>query len=277
MKTRNTILRNVVVALALLLGAGAAQGQTVMCGSSPCVSGDNIATGILDLNVGGTLYDVTFVLTDAEDLYGPPPGFYDFTTENEAREAIGAVNDALNTVPTIFTVGETPSDVAAYRVPFDFFVFLSQDNVEALDGFYREEETAWLLFPGGTASGLYTDATMYADFEEVGGSPAPEISFSANPPNIDLGDTSLLLWSVTDADFCDGSLGSGDWPGAKDPVFGEAEVSPMVTSDYILTCDGPGGQSEEQVTVTVPEPGAILSLAAALATLGLIRVRRRRR
>jgi hypothetical protein len=274
---KNKILSNALVAITMfLLAASVAQGQTVMCGSSPCVSGDTSATGILGLNVGGTFYDVTFVLTDAEPLYGPPPGVYDFTTDNEATEAIDAVNAALDSVPTIFFVGETPYEVAAYRVPFDFVEFLMTPNVEALDGFYREEETAWLLFPGGTASGLYTDATMYADFEEVGGSPAPMISFSANPPNIDLGDTSLLLWSVTDADSCDGSLGSGDWPGAKDPVFGEWVVSPMVTSDYILTCDGPGGQSEDNVIVTVPEPGAILSMAAALATLGVVRRWRRK-
>jgi hypothetical protein len=269
MKTRNTILRNVVVALALLLGAGAAQGQTVMCGSSPCESGDTSATGILGLNVGGTFYDVTFVLADAEEVYGPPPGVYDFTTDDGAIEAINAVAAALNTIPTILRVNES----FAYRIPYDFIQIGDIPNVKAREGIYREEQTAWILLPGGNSSGVYTDETMYADFEEVGGSPAPTIDFGADPETIESGGTSTLSWGVTDADSC---FGSNHWPGDKDPVSGTQDVMPSQTSRYVLTCEGPGGQSEEEVTVTVPEPGAILSMAAALATLGVVRRRRRK-
>jgi hypothetical protein len=272
MKTRNTILRNVVVALALLLGAGVAQGQTVMCDSSPCVPGDTRATGILDLNVGGTFYDVTFVLTDAEPLYGPPPGVYDFTTDAEATDAVNAVNDALNTLPTIVRVGETPGEVFAYRVPYDFIQLGDIPNVKARDGKHREEDTTWFLLPG-SSSGVYTDPTMYADFEEVGGSPAPTIDFGADPATIESGGTSTLSWGVTDADSCAGSDG---WSGDKNPVSGTEDVTPFQTSVYVLTCVGPGGESAEPVTVTVPEPGAILSMAAALATLGVVRRWRRK-
>jgi hypothetical protein len=265
MKTRNTILRNVVVALAVLLAAGAAQGQTVMCGSSPCVSGDTSATGILDLSVGGTLYDVTFVFTDAEEVYGPPPGVYDFTTEAAAKEAVDAVNVALNSVPTILRVIE----ISAYRIGFAFVEFLMQPNVEVLDGFYREEETAWLLFPGGSATGVYTDETVYADFEEAGGTPAPTIDFTADPATIELGGTSTLSWLVTDADSCTGSLGSGGWPGAKDPVSGSEDVSPTATSTYRLTCDGSGGQSESELMVTVPDPDIDVPTMSAYMLAGL--------
>jgi hypothetical protein len=271
---KNKILSNALVAITMfLLAASVAQGQTVMCGSSPCVSGDTSATGILGLNVGGTFYDVTFVLTDAEPLYGAPPGVYDFTTEATAKEAIAAVNDALNTLPTIFFVGETPYEVAAYRVPFDFVEFLMTPNVEAVDGWYREENLEWRLSPAGVQTGVYTDETMYADFEEVLGSPAPTIDFGADPETIESGGTSTLSWGVTDADSC---FGSNHWPGDKDPVSGTQDVMPFQTSRYVLTCEGPGGQSEEEVTVTVPEPGAILSMAAALATLGVVRRRRRK-
>jgi hypothetical protein len=101
----------------------------------------------------------------------------------------------------------------------------------------------------------------------------PVIDFTADPAIIGLGGTSTLSWFVTDADSCDGST---FWPGAKDPVSGSKDVLPTVTSAYILTCDGPGGQSESQLTVTVPEPGATLSMAAALATLGVVRRWRRK-
>jgi hypothetical protein len=92
MKTRNTILWNVVVALALLLGAGAAQ-------AAPTVRLDpmdnTVALGIENLDVNGTVYNVDFVFTDSDMLYGFPKVF-DFTSAADANTAVDAARAVLN-------------------------------------------------------------------------------------------------------------------------------------------------------------------------------------
>ena len=99
-----------LVALALLLGAGAAQSFTVQ------FTGEN-ATGILNLEVGDTFYNITFRLETAQDIYGTSPVF-DFTTSEGAEAAMGAVNAALNTEPDVMSVG--PAYSIVYEVPFEF-------------------------------------------------------------------------------------------------------------------------------------------------------------
>ncbi len=135
-------------------------------------------------------------------------------------------------------------------------------------------------FPGdddGINSVLYNgDERNYAIFTPVDGAPSPTIDLSADPETIQVGESTTISWDVLDATSCEGSQGSPGWPGAKSPVSGSEDYSPTVTSTYALTCDGPGGQSMEEVTVTVPEPGAVVSLAAALATLGAVGRWRRR-
>ncbi len=119
-------MANVVVALMFLMGVGAAQAQTVV------FDGDN-ATEILDLQVGATLYDVIFLDDTAENIYGPEPGVYDFTTSEEAEAAMEAVNDALNTEPDVMSVG--PAHSIVYEIPFDF----ENDFVTAREAVYVDE------------------------------------------------------------------------------------------------------------------------------------------
>ena len=85
-----------LVALALLLGAGAAQSFTVQ------FTGEN-ATGILNLEVGDTFYNITFRHEAAQDIYGTTPVF-DFTTSLGAGAAMDAVNAALNSEPDVMSV-----------------------------------------------------------------------------------------------------------------------------------------------------------------------------
>ena len=125
---------NVVVALMFLMGVGAAQAQTVI------FDGDN-ATEILDLQVGPTLYDVIFLDDTAENIYGPEPGVYDFTTSEGAEEAMEAVNDALNTEPDVMSVG--PAHSIVYEIPFDF----ENDFVTAREALYVDEPNPVLGTP----------------------------------------------------------------------------------------------------------------------------------
>ena len=69
MKFKRTVfLTAVIVAMGLLLGTGATQAATVIIDDT----GTN-ATGIEGLVVIGSVYNVTFLTTTANDLYGPGP------------------------------------------------------------------------------------------------------------------------------------------------------------------------------------------------------------
>lgn len=81
------------IALSLLLGAGAANAQTVIF-----EEGTLRALAIDDLNVDGTLYDVIFDMQEfAVEVYGDFPGTeYTFTAPETAQAARDAISAALN-------------------------------------------------------------------------------------------------------------------------------------------------------------------------------------
>jgi hypothetical protein len=207
------------------------------------------ATAILNLVVDNDLYDVAFELAAAQDIYGPEPPAFDFPGEEEAGAAVDAVADALNDEDEVETLG--PQFQEFYGVGFNF-----SDGV--VDKFNAEKVilVGWEKDNDPKSIGYGVDAT-WAVFELLGGSPPPApptIDFSADPETIEAGEFSTLSWDVLDATTCTGSLGSNGWPGDKDPLFNSEDVSPTATSTYLLTCDGPGGQSESEVTVAVLDP-----------------------
>lgn len=80
--------------------------------------------------------------------------------------------------------------------------------------------------------------------------PAPTVSFSANPTSVTSGTASTLTWTVSDATSCTASGASG-WSGSKQ--FSGSQSTGNLTADrtYTLSCSGVGGTTSRQVTVTV--------------------------
>ncbi|MHC5016750.1 MAG: hypothetical protein ACYTGM_20025 [Planctomycetota bacterium] len=111
MKTRE-LLAGAVVALVLLLGVGSVQAGFLVQVDG---TGTN-ATGILNLEVDGVLYDVEFDYDFGLDIFGAPP--FTFNLELQAINANEEVNAALNSVPAVVTVGPMMSD--HYAIPFEF-------------------------------------------------------------------------------------------------------------------------------------------------------------
>lgn len=76
-------------------------------------------------------------------------------------------------------------------------------------------------------------------------------SFTAQPASITTGQMSTLSWSTTNADtvMIDNGVGA-------QPVNGSVQVSPAVTTQYMLTAVGPGGSVTSQVSVSVTAVGA---------------------
>jgi len=92
--------------------------------------------------------------------------------------------------------------------------------------------------------------------------PAPVISFSANPTQVPEGVASTLSWVATNATSCEAS---GAWTGSR-AVSGSASTGPLsVDSTYRLSCTGPGGSDSQTVTVTVsgsPAPPTVTLTAS---------------
>ena len=113
---------------AMVVGSIAA---VLLCGASTAQAGFIVehdganATGILNLDVGGMLYDVVFEFGSAEEVYGGLPPIFDFNSGDDAFDAVVAANDALNTVPEVMTVGPMTSDMfnVGYEWDIPFVAF----------------------------------------------------------------------------------------------------------------------------------------------------------
>ena len=79
----------------------------------------------------------------------------------------------------------------------------------------------------------------------------PEVTLSVEPDTIMAGNSSLLFWSSSNADTCEldqdiGLVNLNENQGY--PVF------PLEETTYTITCSGPGGVTEDNVTVSVLPP-----------------------
>jgi|GEM_PF-1795685 len=107
--------------------------------------------------------------------------------------------------------------------------------------------------PGGTASAEVTVTVVH---------PEPDVSISADPESIEVGETSILTWSSTDAESCviEPGIGTVD-------VSGSISVSPTETTTYSVTATGPGGTGTAAVTVVVATPTPVVVLTAEPETI----------
>lgn len=103
---------------------------------------------------------------------------------------------------------------------------------------------------------------------EIADVAAPTLTFVADPPRIPPGGSSTLRWQSTNATTCRAT--TRNWTVVRLGTTDSKAVSPTTTQEYGLACEGPGGEIERRVTVTVPEAAAsIAGLAAVAALVGL--------
>ncbi|OHB03788.1 MAG: hypothetical protein A2920_01925 [Candidatus Zambryskibacteria bacterium RIFCSPLOWO2_01_FULL_43_17] len=74
---------------------------------------------------------------------------------------------------------------------------------------------------------------------------SPTVSLTANPPSINLGSSSVLSWTSTNAVSC-----ASVWTTATS-TSGAQAVSPATTTVYSITCSGAGGVASSTARVTV--------------------------
>ena len=90
----------------------------------------------------------------------------------------------------------------------------------------------------------------------------PEVSFSAVPESIRIGESSTLIWTTEHADTVSINQGIG----AVD-LSGSMDVSPTETTTYTITATGPGGTEVDSTTVTVTSPPPTVSISADLKSI----------
>ncbi|MFK8013821.1 MAG: FG-GAP repeat domain-containing protein [Gammaproteobacteria bacterium] len=95
--------------------------------------------------------------------------------------------------------------------------------------------------PNGTVSD-----TVTVGVED--GPAVPSVSISANPASVSSGGSSTLTWSSQDATSC---IALGNWGGSVG-LSGSQSTGPLsVDSTFRLACNGAGGTTIEETTVTV--------------------------
>ena len=114
-----------------------------------------------------------------------------------------------------------------------------------------DETTTYTLTatgPGGTVFSAPLEVTVTELATEVDSASPTIDSFTANPTEIALNDSSNLMWTTTDAT-------SVAINGVTDTLLvdGDTDVSPTVTTIYTLTAIGPGGLVTAAATVTVTD------------------------
>jgi hypothetical protein len=104
-----------------------------------------------------------------------------------------------------------------------------------MSGYVWSDEIGWIDF-----SQAQVVATTVA--------PLPTLTFSANPLLVASGGSSTLTWTTTNATGCSASDG---WNGIKAINGSETESPIMISTNFKLTCMGPGGSVEKTATVAV--------------------------
>ena len=79
---------------------------------------------------------------------------------------------------------------------------------------------------------------------------APSVNLSSDDAEIELGDSTTLHWTSTNAT----AVVESNFDAEAIGVSGDKEVSPSSTIDYYITVGGPGGQASDHATVIVSVP-----------------------
>lgn len=106
------------------------------------------------------------------------------------------------------------------------------------------------------------DFALFDDLSVTVLTPAPTITFSANPMMIGANETSALLWTSSNAS----SVTIDHGIGAR-PLSGSISVTPGQTTTYLLTATGAGGTRIATATVTVVPAPTIVFTATPPSTL----------
>jgi len=140
-----------------------------------------------------------------------------------------------------------------------------------------------LVFPGYDANRITGVESMEYWFGwerrpqlylEIAPPPPPAVFLEANPTHVAAGEACTLSWQALNAYTC--CFLRGIFCAGSEPTSGSKTVYPQTTTTWALSCAGEGGRTKESVTVTVPEPAALMLHLSALGALAFLVAQRRR-
>jgi hypothetical protein len=122
------------------------------------------------------------------------------------------------------------------------------------------QSTTYTLTVNGTADSTPRTGQVTITVSQA----APTATFGANPTSVNLGQSSALTWTTTNATSVSIDNGVG-----SQAVNGTVNVSPTTTTIYTLTATGGGGTTTKTATVTVVQPAPTATFSAAPTTITL--------
>ena len=116
--------------------------------------------------------------------------------------------------------------------------FLSRGDIVFEKDISLKSENNLVVFLIGTPG-----ASITIEIRKKSTNPPPEVTFSADPSSIKIGESSTLLWTTTNANGVSIDQGIGTVS-----LSGLLVVSPQETTAYTLMATGPGGTTTKSIT-----------------------------
>jgi hypothetical protein len=192
--------------------------------------------------------------------------------EVEIAEIVGATRFALScsgpggsaaaSTTVAIDVPRIALEVDTASVDVDTTVAVTWNVVNATSCEGRDGLPAAQPLAGSAAVPVSVPTTFSLFCTGPGGTASQSVATVINPPVVELevanagfvDDVVELDWNVRNADGCSAAIG---WSGAR-PLSGSETVAPIAGStDFELTCSGPGGSRSTRVTAT-PRPQVTL-------------------
>ncbi len=180
--------------------------------------------------------------------------------------SISSVSGVTATTQPVIHLQSTPNQVALGGGTSVIWNTENADSCVASGGWSGTKPVSG----SSTIETLTTSTTFMLSCQGPGGSasqsaevtvlpPAPTVSLAAQSTTMSAGMTTVLNWQAPGASNC---AASGGWSGNL-PTSGSQTTAPLTaTTEFTLTCTGPGGASTQSTTVTVAAPAPSITIGA---------------
>ena len=218
---------------------------------------------------------------NGSQIVGPLTAATDYLIDCQGPggSATSSVRVGVTEPPPTVTLTASPTSVASGETSTLTWSATNATSCAATGGWSGAKATS-----GSEVVGPMTATTNYSlECSGAGGSrqqtttvsfapSLPVVTLSASPTSINPGESSTLSWSTTNATTCNAS---GGWSGSV-ATAGVQPVGPInQTTEYFLTCTGPGGDAANNVIVTViglAPPTVSLRATPSTVALGTVTV-----